>query len=175
MKLNELLQKRVEKYMEKVSKNPCYRDQLLIKNGSARMTLQGEDEKCTFVEGYIKTSESDELVSIKDGVYSFFILPKDKMIILHGENCEEYEFLGYKSENTKGCFMIIHAVTEQDDVLIVKIDDEVPVFISIDECYEVENFNTRIYQMLRKLLMQIMPDSIKHEVENVEVEDDEWE
>ena len=49
------------------------------------------------------------------------------------------------------------------------------MFISIDECYEVENFNTRIYQMLRKLLMQIMPDSIKHEVEKVEVEDDEWE
>ena len=74
--------------------------------------VQGEDEKCTLVEGYIRTSESDELVSIKEGVYSFFILPKDKMIILHGENCEEYEFLGYKSENTKGCFMIIHAVTE---------------------------------------------------------------
>jgi len=125
----------------------------------------------SFVDGL---SEKDAIRPIAQENIALYILPKEKMIIRQEDN--RCEFLGYKSENTEGCIMAIHAVTEHDDLVIVHIDDSIPIFISLDEYYdEVDNGNARIYQVVDCLLRKQLPD-INTNINNAKVvEEDEWE
>lgn len=169
----EIANERISKYMERIEDKPRNKNQLLIKNGEAVLVIDGEQKRCIKVEGYIKFSKDDKVVSISQGNYAFFILPREKMIIIQDD---KYMFLGYKTNNTKGGFMLIHAVTELDDLLIVQVDDNIPVLISIDEFYdEKDSFNARIYQILYTLIQKNLVNTNIDMTNKKEEEDDEWE
>lgn len=170
----EVLNERLEKYYQKIQEKPRNKNQLLVKDGRGFLVLRGEMEECKVIEGYLRLSEKDAIRPIAQENIALYILPKEKMIIRQEDN--RCEFLGYKSENTEGCIMAIHAVTEHDDLVIVHIDDSIPIFISLDEYYdEVDNGNARIYQVVDCLLRKQLPD-INTNINNAKVvEEDEWE
>lgn len=169
----KICRKRIEKYVERIGEKSHNRNQLLTKDGKAKLVLDGCEKECIKLEGYIKFSIEDDFMPMEQGSYKFCILPKNKMIINYDKR---YAFLGYKIDNSKGCIFVVHAVTEDKDILIVKIDDDIPILISVDEFYEEDSINDSMYQILTNLLKKAFPNSVSLARSDIkEVKADEWE
>ncbi len=165
---------RVNKYLERIEDKPKNKNQLLIKDGEAILVMAGISSKCTMLEGYVKLPDEDKFYIASQMDISFFILPKGKLIV-YREN--QTEFLGFKNENSQECCLLIHAVTEYDDILIISLDGNIPLFISIDIVDGDEvNFNRLVFMnveyLLKKLYASILPLT---DIVEKEDEDDEWE
>lgn len=169
-----ICRKRIEKYTERVEEKPKSKNQLLTKDGKAKLVLQGCGKECIKLEGYIKFSAKDDFMTIEQGSYNFYILPKNKMIINYDKRCA---FFGYKTDNSKNCIFVVHAVTEEEDILLVKIDDDIPILISVDEFYdEAATVNDSVYHILTNLLKKLFQSNISLVESDVkEIEDDEKE
>ena len=170
---SEIAYKRLEKYFDKIEERARNKNQLLVRDGKGFLIIAGDGKECVTLEGYIKLPGNEYFVPIGQDDYSIYILPNEKVIVVHDEECE---FLGYKTDNSEGCVMVIHAVTEQDDLLIVYVDDDIPAFISLDEFYELmDNGNSRIYQLVDTLLQKPLSTIIVENNQEREGQDDEWE
>lgn len=170
----EIYERRIERYNEKTLDKPKNENQLLVAEGKAIFVREGEKNMCTKVEGYVRLTGEDKIYPVEQTEIGFFFLPKDKLIILKGE---QTEFLGYKSENSQGCCILVHATTEYDDILIVSTDSEVIPLISIDIVEEEGlNINELIFSNTEYLIKKLYAGIIQRiDMTAEEGEDDEWE
>ena len=171
-KVEEVYQNRVEKYVEKIEDKPKMKNQLLVKEGKAVLILNGTAYPCTHLEGYVKLPNCEYIQIVNQMTIGFFILPKERIIITEGGN--NY-FLGYKSNNSTGCLVLIHAITEVDDVLIVSFNETLPVLILMDYSEEHEtSINSSIFGNMEYLFN--MTNKVDVLVEEIDEEkDDNWE
>lgn len=168
----EICERRIERYYEKTEDKPKNKNQLLVAEGKAILVREGEKNLCTRVEGYVKLTGEDKIYPVGQLEVGFFFLPKDRLIIIRGE---QTEFLGYKSENSQDCCILVHAITEYDDILIVSTDSEVIPLISIDTVEEEgANINDIIFSNTECLIKKLYTDAIQHTDIAKEGDDDEW-
>lgn len=165
---------RVDKYLERIEDKPKNRNQLLIRDGEAILVMEGVSSKCTMLEGYVKLPDEDKFHVASQMDISFFILPKGKLIV-YREN--QTEFLGFKNENSQECCLLIHAITEYDDILIISLDNNIPLYISVDVVDGDEvNINKLVFMNVEYLLKKVYTSNLPlTDVVEKEGEDDEWE
>lgn len=165
---------RVNKYLERIGDKPKNKNQLFIKDGEAIFVLEGFSSKCSMLEGYVKLPDEDKFLIVSQMDISFFILPKGKLIV---QRDNQTEFLGFKNENSQGCCLILHAVTEYDDILIISLDNNIPLLISLDVVDGDEvNFNSLVFitveYLLKKAYASVLP--LTDVIDKEEEEDDGW-
>lgn len=167
----EIRNERLERYQERIEDKPRDQNQLLVNKGKAVLVIGGKHDACTRIEGYVKFPDTDYFTSIDLVDVVFCMLPKGRLIILLKD---QTFFLGYKKNNTEGCFIMVHAACECEDILIVATSDGIPL-IAREDPFDEDHFNEAVYRNMEYIFKKM--DIRLREVPDVEAEEveDEWE
>ena len=147
----ETEQRRLTKYAALLEKGKSFKNQFLVRNGEFNLILSGKVGECEQAEGYGKFPDGYiQQISMVDFVVSF--LPKGRIIFgNHEVNC----FRGYKEENTSDCMILLHAISGEEEIIIVDFgqEQEKPLILVDDYCGETESVNNMLYQKFQWMLL----------------------
>lgn len=166
---------RVEKYLQKITSKPSRKNQVFLEGGAVHLILHGKNVSCTKVEGYVKLPSMDSITAWSAVNCSISILPKNRLILADLTQKQCY-FRGYQKENDE-CFLLLHVVTSNEDLLIVDFGlDEIPAIILLED-FDEEDINDRLFQFFdycMKRGFKLQTNLTDKEVE-MGAEDDAWE
>ena len=119
-------EERLVKYENAIEDKTKMRNQILVRNGQGVLCLDGKGYKCK-VEGYAKMTNDEYVELIPANDIGICILPKQRLLV--NRNGEWFAG-GYKKENSSDCFLLLHAVSEYDEVFIMWISEtDIPICI----------------------------------------------
>ena len=169
--LNELEQRRIDKYMENIENNSQNDNQIIINQEKRYLILEGKKFTCQKIEGYVKLPTMESIESIQSMQMKICLLPNQKMIIVTDNGLY---FRGYKKNNTPDCFLLVHAVSEEDDCLIVDTGDtEMPEIIALDDA--IDGVNDATFRVIAKFLEGENSKRNLRIAVREEKKEDEWE
>lgn len=149
--IRSLKEKRILTYQKKVGKHKKMLNRICVKEEKSFLVVQGLAEYCQ-VKGYIKLPGNSMVERIEDLNLVINILPKDRMIIAHGE---EIIFRGYKRDNTTEFMMIAFVKGECNQCIILDMGKEnIPLYITIEECEDdVESTSEILFQIIEEMFV----------------------
>lgn len=150
-RMEKIARIRLDKYKEKISLNPKYRNQLLIKDGTAIFIKDGTPLTCDRVEGYFRLPDMKYLMPIQQVSMSIYFTPRQRMIIVLDD---KVYFRGYHTDNTKNCFLLLQANNQYYNLLVADIAEEIPALIAIDDSEDGNGINIRMYSILQYIMQK---------------------
>ena len=164
-----LLEERLIKYKNNIDSNSRLRNQIVLKSGRGVLFVEGKKYDCEKVEGFVKFPGDQYVEDIKAQNISICILPKQRLLVARNG---EWYMGGYKKGNSSDCFLVIHAVSEYDEVFIVWIaEEDGPLCIMIgDSEMEGESVGTIMMKVFQYVMFNSGAGKLEFCEKNYQVE-----
>lgn len=144
-----IIEERLRKYKLCIEEKPKMRNQIIVKNGQGVLCLDGKRYECD-VEGYVKLTNGEYIEEICTNDICICILPKQRLLVSYKD---EWFMGGYKKNNSTNCFLLLHAVSEYDEVFIMWIAETDIIYIMLgDRDLEDVSIGSIIMKFLKYLI-----------------------
>lgn len=149
-----IIEERLAKYNDVIGANPKLKNQIVLSGGKGVVVVGGKKHECELLEGYARFPGDKYVERIDSQDIAICILPKRRLLVARNN---KWYMGGYKKGNSSDCFLVVHAVTEAEEVFLVWIaDEEIPISIMIGDNELAEE---SVGTMMMKVFQYMMSNS----------------